>query len=496
MTLDKNKNLLRGMLPRLTVFLCLSQPILDLISYWQIQWGLPNLYTMFFRLFLLLGGLIVGFLVTDRRKCYFWFAAVIGLYLAGHILACSLNEGGYQNPDEDLTDQLRTLVMPLTALTLISFERQNPKVFPALVRGIVLNMTVILCVELVSVITGTDPHTYSAKGIGTRGWFVWTSPQSAILSIGAPITIAWAAERYPKRILPAAAASLCCFGMLYCFGTRLTFVSMVAVGLGLSVCLLCRGRERIGQALAVLVCVILFTALYPVSPMARNRAAVLENARIKQERVSDAAAAEGAAPGARQTEDPAALRAAYRYNLQGMIDRFGLERVAEKYQHTLDADRICDDRVMKNTFCSLLMEDAVENTVLARWFGIELGRTRQYETEVYEFETDSWVIAEETYDPENDFSGVYYLCGLAGLLLTAGFLLCFAVRTGFAFLHKKNPLSDLMLDAFSGALVIAVVYAIDTASVLRRNNASIYLAFLLAGLWELTKDTWEKRRSA
>ena len=40
--------------------------------------------------------------------------------------------------------------------------------------------------------------------------------------------------------------------------------------------------------------------------------------------------------------------------------------------------------------------------------------------------------------------------------------------------------------AFLGAYGIALIYAVNTASTLRRNNASVYFAWVLAGLWYLS----------
>ena len=176
-------------LPLLVLLFCVLQPLLDVIGYWQQVWGLSNLPTMLVRLCLLLIGLLLGFAVTDRKWLYFSLAALLFCYLSGHICACVQN-GGYLNWEQDLTDQARTLVLPVTALSMISLLRKNPDCFGALKKGLMLDLGIILAVELLSLVTGTDPHTYEEKRIGLRGWFIWTSPQSAILSILAPLAVA------------------------------------------------------------------------------------------------------------------------------------------------------------------------------------------------------------------------------------------------------------------------------------------------------------------
>ncbi|MBQ1823683.1 MAG: hypothetical protein II121_00880, partial [Fibrobacter sp.] len=57
---------------------------------------------------------------------------------------------------------------------------------------------------------------------------------------------------------------------------------------------------------------------------------------------------------ARRTDDPRALAAAYRYGLQGLVDRFGLETVREQYDDSLDQSEIFGSRKMKIVFNELL----------------------------------------------------------------------------------------------------------------------------------------------
>ena len=479
------------LLPCLVLAFCVLQPLLDVAGYWQQVLGLSNRPTMILRLAVLIAGFLLGFLVTDRKWIYLVFSSVVIFYLSGHIFACIQN-GGYQDWKEDLTDQARTLVLPVTVLSLITVLRKNPACFNAMKKGLALDLAIILAVELLSLITGSDPHTYDEKGIGLRGWFVWTSPQSAILSVLAPLVIAWALERWPEKILPVTAASLLSLGALYLYGTRLAYISLAAAGFGMAAAVLVWQKTRWRQALAIFLCAALFCALYPISPMQRNRAAVNDNAKIKQERVSAAAARSGVGSEERQTENPRALAAAYRYNLQGMVDTFGLERVAARYGNTLDAGKICDDRLMKMNYCALAMEDAVSNTGLARLFGLELSRTRVEQTEVYRFETDDWVKEPETYDPENDIHGVGYLCGAVGLFLVAALLAWIGLRAVLALVFRRKAVFTPTYAAWLGAFVIAMAYAFGTASVLRRNNASVYFALILAGLWLLSRRPPQK----
>ena len=496
---------LTALLPALTVLLCVIQPLLDVTAYWLREYNLSNAWLTVLRLILLLGGFALGFAVSAHKKYYVVFSLVILALLTGHVLACLGTDTGYLDWAEDLTDQARTLVLPITAISFISFLRANRNAFPALLGGLVCNLLLILLVELVSSLTGTDPHTYPTKGVGVRGWFIWPSPQSAILSMLCPLVIAWALQRARERLWPVLAASLISFGMLFAYGTRLGWYTIPGVGLGLALCVFPLGGRCRLQAACILLSALLFLGLYPLSPMARNRAVVEENEGLKAQRVNAAVAAanswtsdaDGVSASASRPEQPPsreALAAAYRYNLQGMIDRFGLERVAECYGNTLDAGTICDDRLMKKNFCLLLLEDLSAQSPLSRFFGVELERTRVHDTEVYDFYADDWSLDTENYDPENDVVGVLTLNGLLGLGLLLAFLLAFGLRALWALWKERSRFSPL-LAAFLGAYGIALIYAVGTASTLRRNNASVYFAWILAGLWYLSTRRIDKGES-
>ena len=471
------KRRLCAALPRFTMVFCVLQPLLDVLGFWQNKAGLGNGGTLTIRVLLLICTLLAGFLLSGRKWIYYTAAGVFALYLTGHVLCCV--HDGYLNPIEDLTEQVRIFLMPATVICFITFMRKNEKVFPALQKGLALNAGLILLVELLSLITGTDPHTYSNKGIGVLGWFLWANSQSAILSILCPLTIVWAIGRYRGKILPVALISFVSFGMLFCAATRLAYAALLASGLCLAFLLLLCGKEYRRSFAVVLLLTACFAALLPLSPMMRNLRAVEENAVKKQELVDRTAARYGVQPGSSSTDDPEALKAAYSFMLQGLVDRFGLERVAKEYDNSLDVSRIWDRRRMLLTGCHLLME---ESSPSAKVFGLELCRMRQT-TVLYDFDTDSFAEGVQPFDPENDFLGVFYLCGGVGLALILFTIGLTGFRALFALIRRPKQVLTPEFAAFAIALCVALVYAYATVSVLRRNNASIYLALVLAGLW-------------
>ena len=127
-------------------------------------------------------------------------------------------------------------------------------------------------------------------------------------------------------------------------------------------------------------------------------------------------------------------------------------------------------RRAKLTYSRLLLEDS---PLSAKLFGMELGR---------------WYTSSGPYDVENDLQGIFYLCGGAGLALMLGFFLYFALWMLRALLKKKLPLLTPELLAVCTALLSCFAHVYATAGVLRRPNASFYLAVCLALLWKDCRD--------
>ena len=467
-------------LPQILFVFCILQPILDMIGFWQVKLSVPNEFTLIIRMLMLVLTVSLGLLLSRRRGLFLLALGVMIAYLAAHTAAGV----AYGDADslEDLAEQVRILSLPLMTICFIAFFRCSREAFSAVKTAVVVNLGIILLSELLATLTGTDPHTYKDKGIGVLGWFSWANSQSAILSLAVPVAIAWAYSRKRRRLPVFLAVCLIGFGMEFFVATRLAYLTLAATGLGLAVCIVIADRAQWRYALSVLLCAAVFLALFPVSPMRKNRDLVNQNAAIKQERLSAAAAEFGVPPEARSTRNLQALAAVYRYDLQGMVDRFGLERTAESYGYSIDQAKVFDRRLKQVQFCRLLMQDA---GAANRLFGLPIGAMR-CETLLYDFHTDTWQPGTETFDAERDIISIYYECGLVGLLLLAGFLLWFLLRALLA-LFRSRAVFTVDYAAFCAAFAFAAVYAANTISVLRRNNASIYLALVLAGIWHLTR---------
>ena len=255
----------------------------------------------------------------------------------------------------------------------------------------------------------------------------------------------------------------------------------MATGIGLAITLLIAGRSKKRTIGILLACTALCLVCLPVSPMYRNQVQVQENALQKQENI-DALIAEDEADAQAdgltgQDYTLARLSGAYEFHLGGLVHRFGLPRVAERYDYSESAGDLADIRRMRISYCALLLEDS---PALSRWFGLELGDLT-YEGYIY--------------DVENDLYGIYFLCGGVGLGLMLLFLGYFLVRIIVALCRNFRQVFTLQAGGWGIALLTCLTHVYSTAGVLRRPNASFYLAVTLACILYLIQQAPAKGRN-
>jgi len=464
---------LQRRLPWLILVLFLLQPVMDVLSYWTDYAGMNNTITLLLRLCVLVLIVLTGFWLSRRKWIYYVAVGLLLVLTVCHVLVC--RRYGYQDPIGDLTNLVRIYQLPLTTLAFISYLRSDPACMKWVKYGFLGSFALILLVEILATVTGTDPHTYANKGVGVLGWFVTPSAQSAILSMLVPVVVVCVADRKKLHPLWTAGISLVGFGSLYLFATRLAYAALVgsAAALALS-CLVIKlvGKVKAGRAALVFgLCAVAAVLLVNLSPMAENNALTSWHAQRKQNEINamveaDTAAAREAGLSGHELQ-VAALRSAYEEFVPGVVGRFGLERTAEYYDYSTDASKVADARVQKKAFCAMTMEEQPG----CRLFGLELGDLSH---------------GGNTYDAENDFHGIYFLCGGVGLALLVLFLAYFVLRIAAALIRDFKYYFTLPAAGFGVALICALAHAYFTAGLLRRPNANFYLAAILAAVYALT----------
>lgn len=451
-------------LPGALVALCAAQPLLDVLSFWtqDLAWG--SKLTLALRLLLFLCVVLTGFVLSGHKRAYWITAAVCAVLYAGHVLACLRANEAFTaaNLISDAVNFIRVAQIPLFTIAFITFLRCCRQGFASFERGITIAFWIIAAVELLSALTGTDPYTYSGKHIGLRGWFYGASTQSAILSMLVPLALCPALRSGNiRRWLPVAVVG---FAELFCFATRLAYMSLfvTAIGTGIIWAITRRGDRKI--YIALLLCAAVCAAAFPVSPMRQNQQAVAANAVRKQENI-DRLVTQGKAEFGDQGY--AYLTYAYDEYLGGTVERYGLEATAEMYGYSTKAAVITNVRTIKINYCRLMLNT---EPLTSRLFGLSY---------------DEMTYHGYCYDVENDFHGITYLYGWAGLACLLAFLGYFLVIIVRALIRNARRYFTVEAGACGVALCTCLAHIYNTAGVLRRPNASFYLCLILAAIWYL-----------
>ncbi len=458
-------------LPTLLCILCAVQPVLDALSYWQTELGIGG--TSVLRVLMLALIVLIGFAVSKKKKLYALLFAVLGLFWAVHCYTCSKN--GYVGWQEDLANYVRVLQLPLTAVAMISCLRAQESCRKALYRGLFYAFCVLIALQILAVVTGTEPYTYSNKRIGLRGWCFWPNSQSAIISLLAPMAICFAWRKWENRFLTVALTTLVAFAMLWLHGTRLAYVCLLMTAAGLALTVLIKKLPK-RYFVLFLVCCIVFAALFPVSPMVQNQRKVGDNAVRKQEILTSLVKESEQEALLLYEEDSeefrtARLDLAYRYFLPGLVERFGLEKTAEVFDYSEDAAVVANERTWKLNYCKLLMQNS--STKLSQFFGLNVS---------------DMVAADLAHDCENDLHAMYYLYGWVGLGATVLFFGCFLLLILKSMIRKPKETFTFETACLGISLIAILAHCYFTCGVLRRSNVLFYVGVILALIFIYIKE--------
>ncbi len=468
---------LRQGLPTYVFWLLAIQPVMDVASYWQDQWGFPNTLTLLLRLGILGVTIALGFWMSRRRQVYWIAGGILAVLAAGHIYACW--EFGYRSPVADLTNFVRVAQMPLMALAFITFLREEPKCYRSILHGMVSVLVTVLVVELLSVVTGTDAHSYD-DGLGVLGWFYTGNTQSAMITMLSPLALAWAYRKFGLRHPVFWALLVGCFGAMYFMGPRLCFLGIVATGVGLSVSLVLTAPKRWKDCWVFLGAVAVCFAFVSQSPMVIHQRMYEGVQEHRQDRIDTQLSEEQLEPVTQENltelqqevleaQWVEALTPIYSYYSPDFVEIFGAERTIRMYDYTTDINTITATRPKKLQFGRLLMEESPLSTHI---FGIELSR---------------FTVGENNYDVENDLHGIYFLYGWAGLTAMVAFLGYFLWRILKALATNWKRYFTWDAAAWGISLCMCFAHVYNTAGVLRRPNGSIYLSVALAAVYYLVE---------
>lgn len=470
-------------LPLIAFLLFALQIPMDVLSFWMGKLGMSNLLTLALRMGVLGVTLLAGFLASRNRRVWWIMAGVLGFIGVGHIWA--VYDHGCSSIFTDLTNYVRVIQMPLLAVCLICFMKENEKCYDAMKWGLATCLWLTFLVQILAIVTGTEPHTYK-DGSGYIGWFNNTNSQSSNLCMLAPVTIALVYKKWGMKSVPFWLTLVGSVVAMFFLSTRLAYLGLVITLLGLGISVLILNWRDWKRAIIFILIAVLFVGLIPISPMVTHQAAY-ESVQTDRQEGIDQSLKETTPPATNAptatltdpTEPPTAeeleaqkiekLRWIYEFYIPDFVEIFGLEQTMEMFNYTSNIYELTMLRPKKLKFAQLLMENSPAS---ARFFGLELSR---------------FTVGNNIYDVENDLHGIYYLYGLVGLVAMLAFLLYFVGLVIWALLKKFTRYFTWDAAGWGIAFLLVAPHIYCTAGVLRRPSASIYLSAALAAIYYLVK---------
>ena len=452
-------------LPTFLMVLLILQPILDVVSYFFMEWG-DNTVTTYIRFVMFAVVFVYSFLISDRKNVYILFCSVVAIYWLLHMANCF--RIGYQSFFQDTAYFLRVIQMPLWTLSFITFFRKCRHTPELIQWGFVINYLLIILVLLLNVITGKIEYTYSYPFVGIIGWFGVSSAQSAINVILVPL-ILYRAYRSGSKLF-FGAALVCCYSVLYVCGTRFDFYSIFLISLAMIIVLALNLKKAWFHYGALVLAMVVCFALKDYSPMMELRTAEQSSWEETQEEID----MEIQEP---DDEDPSEetprltyeqYDKLYRPTYGDVIDRFGIERVAKQLNYTTSASTLADNRLLKKNVAAMVWEDS------------------DFLTHCFGYEYMSLIMGDEIYDLENDFPSLFYFYGYVGFALYMAFLFYFFGLILVSLIRRFKKTMCVESGAVGIMLALLMGGALYTGHILRHPNVCVYMSIALAYVYYLT----------
>lgn len=507
------KRAIEQKLDLLVLLLIAIQPAMDVLSYFLAEKLGSNAVSTALRFLLLAAVALLGFMLSEKKKLYFIFYGVSGLFWVLHAANCF--RIGYRSPVQDAGNFLRILNFPIFTLSMITFFKRGRELQKSIFLGFAINLGEILLFTALPWLTGHPVHTYGILEVGVLGWFSIPSAQSAIIVLVAPLALYWSykTEKYPLFLLTALSASV----LMFLTGTKLTFYSIFIVAGAYCFLFAINLKKRSLKYVApLLLILVLAAALRHQSPMAvrermsdysqGNYSGLVENSLANSGAGEDTIRSilEGIDVDSLTPEELEEVRRilfgvytdpeVYGALFRGLYDRFGVYTVMDAYNYTSESSILSDTRVRKVTFAKLMW---MEKDFVTRLLG---------------FEYSDMQYGGENYDLENDFPAVFYFCGYIGFALYLAFFAYFAFLILRAFVRDVADCSaerqgkpgnfvlrglgsfwqgvrrylTVEMGAVGMTFLLGIIAAQISGNVLRRPNVTAYFAAAAACVYSLT----------
>ena len=460
------------------VVLFALQPILDILSFFvdNTRFGIVSTVT---RMILLVILFTLTYLITDSRATYILLNILMVVFLILHMSGNLMS--GYISIYSDITMYSRIYHFPLyiyfffVSIRQINKNDRNNFIFKLLS----MNLLIISGSIILSYVVNQPSYTYYAKEIGyygIKGWFAVANSQSAIVSLLSCTSIAYAMFTFEKNTVLKLGLIIVSVGSLFLFGTKLSFYTIFLFYFALFIIMLLGEKLTVKTFIVIIVPFIVVFSLKDHSYANLNTKFTNTSIGEWQEIINDVDGkpidkpTEGVVGESEKVLNDRNYYLAHKneyskiYNLylDDLVSEFGLDKIAEKYNYSLDAYVLINNRDMKVNGSSLSFS---EGNQLQKLFGME---------------QSGYIINGENYDVENDFHGIYFSYGHVGLTIFSALLVYVLFRGSLHYFFNRNKRFDVNLGVFLVCFVLVIGAAHYSGHVIKKPNVLFYVSLMIS----------------
>lgn len=455
--------------------LIISQPLLDILAFWDQNSSGTAAGKIRLAVMIVLPLIMLVELCRRRRYKLLVALLIAGVFCALHVLN-GIRVGDYDMA-EDVAYMLRVAQMPVLALCFMAYITDEQRA-ERTEHGLLIAAAILMATLVTSSLTGTATPTYQ-DGIGISGWVIKINCNSAsiILSVLAVFSVLYTLKNKPLYLTLTMIVGSAVF--LIANGTKACYLTLLLLCICASAMIVLtwldgdRGEHRRDAAvLALLVSVcVLSIVFYRYTPCYAEKANVAYT-QTKYEAYYDMKYPSLHNGSSDIPEENTPEWQLYIHDMyanfipEDVRERFGMFRIVRQYGHTDDVGTLMNVRTLKRNYAELVWS---ETDTLTKLVGFQHS----------EMNTSGGL----TYDLENDWPAIKYYYGYIGLALYIGFIAIVVAIFLLRLIKDFRGAINMRNMGYAMILALELGLAQYSGALLRRPNASFYLAVTLAMLY-------------
>ena len=455
-------------------FVIAIQPILDITVFFT-QGSSFDLIALIIRMLILIGICLgVFFILSKKDKAKIIVALLpLGLFMIAHLVVSnSQNIGDFYH---DFKYMVTVMQLPILAVVFSFYSKYKRNIVEQIKIGFLCSAIVIATSIVLSLILGNTTYTYD--GYGITGWFTSRNTQSMILIAVFPIFMLVALQSNKVGFT---------FLALAMNGTRSCYYALVILFIVMLYNAIVEPKtEKKKKVFKTVIClgaVIASLVFYMYSPTEieqQNRLELEKEYELSDEEKEEKLIMdkierikyfekqeEYQSLSDKEIEGMEYLCASYIY--VDLMKLKGIKPVVREMQNDLTPKALMDVRKVKRVYSQILFYDASLSTKL---FGLNFAR-----------------INENSYDMENDLTAIYHYYGYLGFAVYLGYLGFFLVLGIKMVIKNWKNIFDMELVTYGFTFLMLVAAGEYSGAFLRKPNANVYLAFILALVYQKSTE--------